>query len=172
MLSLERQINSLFTSTRNELTCRSSQLGARGGSSRGVGITYSKFLLLAPIYWRSYSWEEHFVLTLPIRHDIVYSLRCSERKWLLQGNDSFNFKITLDRHSPRRNTMLLSPSWPTSFFVSNVSLRTLLTYSAHITAITNFFAYLTVYGQLGSWHPCPCTALSNSIFLHFYILCL
>jgi hypothetical protein len=36
-LSLERQVNSLFTPTRDELTCRSSQLGAGGWSSRGVG---------------------------------------------------------------------------------------------------------------------------------------
>jgi hypothetical protein len=36
MLSLERQIHSLFTPTRDELTRRSSQLGARGGSGRGV----------------------------------------------------------------------------------------------------------------------------------------
>jgi hypothetical protein len=36
-LALERQVNSLFTPARDELTCRSSQLGARGWSSREVG---------------------------------------------------------------------------------------------------------------------------------------
>jgi hypothetical protein len=37
------------------------------------GITYSKIQLDAPIYWRSYSREEHFVPPLRICQDITSS---------------------------------------------------------------------------------------------------
>ncbi len=35
------------------------------------GFTYSKRQLDAPIYWRSYSWEEHFVSSVSICQDIA-----------------------------------------------------------------------------------------------------
>ncbi len=35
-------------------------------------VTFSKSKLDAPIYWRCYSWEEHFVPALPICQDIAY----------------------------------------------------------------------------------------------------
>ncbi len=51
---------------------RHSNLRIFGGGSPHVA--YSKSQLDAPIYWSCYSWEEHFVPALPIRHEIAYKL--------------------------------------------------------------------------------------------------
>ena len=55
-------------------------------------------------YWRSYNGEEHFDPASPIHLDISYLKSSSKRKqkyWVLQRNDTFKIKITLDRHNAR-----------------------------------------------------------------------
>ncbi len=61
--------------TEPELLCSSSpplmrRVDFLGGSPH---VDYSKSQLDAPIYWRCYSGEQHFVLALPVCHEIAIS---------------------------------------------------------------------------------------------------
>jgi hypothetical protein len=79
---------------------------------------FADFLWGSPgnIYCRSYKWNEHFDPASPIHLDISYLIgfnKRNQKNWVLQRNDTFKFKITLDlHHASRKLIYCLLPDPP------------------------------------------------------------